>query len=109
MTTAEKIYHAIELFSRKAPFFEYFIFRFREALTDSGAPVAIAERMAHVAANSLGAYSGQDYHLGMAQTIACNSEFERAIDGNLQAFQSMHTYMSYYLECSDMEQRMVAN
>ena len=109
MTTEEKIYHAIELFSRKAPFFEYFIFRFREALTDSGTPAANAERIARVAANSLGAYSGQDYHLGMAQTIASNSEFELAISGNLEAFQSVHRYMSYYLECADMEQRMVAN
>lgn len=109
MTTAEKIYQAIELFSVKAPYFDKFMQRFSEALTFSGTPATIADRMAQVAAESLRQYSGLDYHLGMAQVIACNGEFESAINGNLEAFQSMHRYMSYYLECADMEQRLVAN
>lgn len=109
MTTAQKIYQAIELFSDQDPHFGQFKTNFREALIDHGAPAANAEEMAEIAAESLRDHSGQDHHLGMAQVIACHCEFERAMDGNIEAFQAMHKYMSYYLDFAEMQQMKIAN
>jgi len=104
MTTAQKIYRAIEMFSIEEPHYGQFKATFREALIDHGAPAANAGQMAEVAAESLRGHAEQDYHLGMAQIIACHWEFERAMDGNLEAFQAMHKYMSYYLDYTELQQ-----
>lgn len=109
MTTAQKIYHAIELFGAEEPHFGHFKTTFRKALIEHGTPAANAEQMAKIAADSLRDHSGPDHHLGMAEVIACHSEFERAMDGNLEAFEAMHKYMSYYLNCADMQQLKIAN
>ena len=109
MTTAQKIYNAIELFSAEEPYYKQFKTMFRSALIDHGTPAANADQMAEVAAESLRDHTGQDHHLGMAQIIACHQGFERAIDGNIKAFQAMHKYMSYYLDFTDMQQARVAN
>ncbi len=109
MTTAQKIYQAIELFSGEDPHFGRFKINFREALIGHGTPAANAEKMADIAAESLRDHSGQDHHLGMAQIIACHCEFEQAMDGNIEAFQAMHRYMSYYLDAAEMQAMKIAN
>lgn len=109
MTTGQKIYQAIELFSTEEPHFDRFKITFRETLIDNGAPAANAERMAAVAAETLRSNADGDYHLGMAHIITFHPEFEQAIDGNIEAFQAMHKYMSYYLDFAELQQTCAVN
>lgn len=109
MTTGQKIYHAIELFSSEAPHFDQFKQTFRETLIDNGAPAANAEQMATIAAENLRVCSEGDYHLGMAHIITFHPEFEQAAGGNPEALQAMHKYMNYYLDFADMQQSEAVN
>ncbi len=109
MTTAQRIYRAIEFFSTKEPHYSQFKMTFREAVVDHGVPVANAGKMAEVAAESLRRHTDRDYHLGMAQIIACDRRFDRAMNGSVEAFQAMHKYMSYYLDYAELQQARVAN
>ncbi|WP_250462232.1 hypothetical protein [Microbulbifer litoralis] len=109
MTTAQKLYNAIEFFSVEEPYFEQFKKTFRDTLVAHGAPTPNAMEMTQIAAESLRQFSGDDYHLRMAEIIACDPAFERAIDGNAPAFHATHRYMSYYLELPAMPQIRVAN
>ncbi|WP_346840026.1 hypothetical protein [Microbulbifer sp. SAOS-129_SWC] len=109
MTTTQKLYNAVEFFSAEAPYLEQFKRVFREALVAHGAPIINAQRMTRLATDALQNFSGYDYHLRMAELIACDREFERAIDGNFEAFHAVHKYMSYYLELPAMPELRVAN
>jgi len=109
MTTAQKLYNAVEFFSVREPYLEQFKKTFRETLVAHGAPILNARKMTHIAAETLGRYSGHDYHLCMAELIACDQAFEQAIDGNFAAFHAAHKYMSYYLELPAMPQLRIAN
>lgn len=109
MTTAQKIYQAIELFSIEEPHFGRFKLTFREALIDHGAPAANAGEMAEVAAKSLRQHENRDYHLGMAMIIAQSQGFESAMGSSPEAFQAMHKYMSYYLDYADLQQVAAVN
>ncbi|AMX02570.1 hypothetical protein [Microbulbifer thermotolerans] len=104
MTTAERIYQAVELFSAEEPHYHLFELAFQDALTSDGTPGADAEEMARVAAKSLRSLGYSDYHLAMAATIAYNSDFEKLMYGSPAAVQAMHKYMSYYLEFADHQQ-----
>lgn len=109
MTTAQKLYNAVEFFSAEEPYFTQFKKIFRETLVAHGAPFRNAAEMTRIAAESLRQFSGDDYHLCMAEIIACDRAFERAIGGNADAFHAAHRYMSYYLELPAMPQLRVAN
>lgn len=93
MTTAQKIYQAIEFFSIEEPHYSQFKMTFREAVIDHGVPVENARNMAEIAAESLREHTDFNYHLEMARIIACDARFDRAMGGNIAACQAMHKYM----------------
>lgn len=109
MTTGQKIYQAIELFSTEDAHFDQFKLTFRAALVDNGTPAANAEQMASIAAESLRDHNSGDYHLGMAQIITFDPAFERAANGSPEAVQAMHKYMSYYLDYAETQLSSAAN